>query len=309
MHKHERKNEHKHEHKRFETNVDFSEKQKAAQKSTWISVLVNIVLTILQVLAGIVSGSQGLISDGIHSLSDLLADFVVLFANRYSGKDVDEDHHYGHQRFETAASLFLGIALLVVGVGVLWSAVHNIVIPISAAPIQPMALWVALGALVVKESLFRYMLAVAKKVRSSMLIANAWHARADAASSLVVAIGIGGALLGFPVLDAVGALLVGAMIAKVGWVFSWNALHDLMDRAVSAEEQKQIIDLVSSVDGVKGCHDLRTRKMGDFILVDIHIEVDANSTVQQGHDIALKASDLVKSKLPVLSVMSHVDPV
>ncbi|MBT8552526.1 cation transporter [Polynucleobacter paneuropaeus] len=286
-----------------------AEKQSAAKKSTLVSVAVNLTLTVSQVFAGLLSGSQGLIADGIHSLTDLIADFVVLFANHHSAKDADEDHHYGHQRYETAASLFLGISLLVVALGMLWSAGHKIVNPIAASQISILALYVALGSLVAKELLFRYMLAVAERVRSSMLVANAWHARSDAASSLVVSVGIVGALLGFPILDSVGALIVGLMIIRTGWSFSWDALNDLMDRAVSEEEHQHIEKIILSTEGVLGCHDLRTRKMGDMILVDVHIEVDANATVQVGHDIALTAANQVKAKLPVLNVMTHIDPI
>ncbi|MBT8564599.1 cation transporter [Polynucleobacter paneuropaeus] len=286
-----------------------AEKQSAAKKSTLVSVAVNLTLTVSQVFAGLLSGSQGLIADGIHSLTDLIADFVVLFANHHSAKDADEDHHYGHQRYETAASLFLGISLLAVALGMLWSAGHKIVNPIAPSQISILALYVALGSLVAKELLFRYMLAVAERVRSSMLVANAWHARSDAASSLVVSVGIVGALLGFPILDSVGALIVGLMIIRTGWSFSWDALNDLMDRAVSEEEHQHIEKIILSTEGVLGCHDLRTRKMGDMILVDVHIEVDANATVQVGHDIALTAANQVKAKLPVLNVMTHIDPI
>lgn len=286
-----------------------TEKQSAAKKSTLVSVAVNLALTVSQVFAGLLSGSQGLVADGIHSLSDLVADFVVLFANYHSAKDADEDHHYGHQRYETAASLFLGVSLLVVGLGMLWSAGHKIVNPISASQISILALYVALGSLAAKEILFRYMLAVAERVRSSMLVANAWHARSDAASSLVVSVGIVGALFGFPILDSVGALVVGLMIVRTGWSFSWDALNDLMDRAASEEEHQHIEKIILSTEGVLGCHDLRTRKMGDMILVDVHIEVDANATVQVGHDIALAAANQVKVKLPVLNVMTHIDPI
>jgi len=285
------------------------DKQVAAKKSTFVSVIVNVGLTISQILAGIVSGSQGLIADGIHSLTDLVADFVVLFANHHSAKEADDDHHYGHQRYETAASLFLGVSLLVVGLGMLWQAGHKIIYPVASGQIQIIALYVALGSLLAKELLFRYMLSVAKRVRSSMLVANAWHARSDAASSLVVSIGIVGALLGYPILDAVGALIVGLMVAKTGWDFSWEALHDLMDRSVSEEEHKRIEEIIQSTEGVKGFHALRTRKMGDMILVDVHIDVDHAATVKQGHDIALAARNQIMQELPVLDVMTHIDPV
>ena len=289
--------------------LETPDKQQAAKRSTLVSVVVNIALTISQVFAGVISGSQGLIADGIHSLTDLVADFVVLFANHHSGKDADDDHHYGHQRYETAASLFLGVSLLAVGVGMLWKAGEKIIDPAPAGQIQIMALYVALGSLLAEELLFRYMLAVAERVRSSMLVANAWHARSDAASSLVVSVGIVGALFGYPILDSVGALVVGLMVAKTGWEFSSDALNDLMDRAVSTEEHQRIEEIIRSTQGVRGFHDLRTRKMGDMILVDVHIEVDANSSVQEGHDIALVARNQIMKELPVLNVMTHIDPV
>lgn len=289
--------------------LETPDKQQAAKRSTLVSVVVNIALTISQVFAGVISGSQGLIADGIHSLADLVADFVVLFANHHSGKDADDDHHYGHQRYETAASLFLGVSLLAVGIGMLWKAGEKIIDPVAAGQIQIMALYVALGSLVAKELLFRYMLAVAERVRSSMLVANAWHARSDAASSLVVSVGIVGALFGYPILDSVGALVVGLMVAKTGWKFGWDALNDLMDRAVSLEEHQRIEEIIRATQGVRGFHDLRTRKMGDMILVDVHIEVDANSSVQEGHDIALVARNQIMKELPVLNVMTHIDPV
>ena len=153
------------------------------------------------------------------------------------------------------------------------------------------------------------MLAIAERVRSSMLIANAWHARSDAASSLVVAIGIGGNLLGFPLLDPVAALIVGFLVSRMGWEFAWDALHDLMDRAVSEDEIEQIRTTLLATPGILGLHDLRTRRMGDLIAVDVHLEIDADITVEQGHDIAVAAGERVMNSLPVLNVMTHVDPV
>lgn len=288
--------------------ANLPERQQAARKSTLVSALVNVCLSAGQVVAGMVAGSQGLIADGIHSLSDLLADFVVLLANRHSHKEADDDHQYGHQRYETGASLFLGLSLLAVGIGMVWNAADKVIHP-STTPVQWLALYVALTALIAKEALFRYMLAVAERVRSSMLVANAWHARSDAASSLVVALGIIGALAGHPVLDAIGALVVGLLVLKMGWQFGWEALHDLMDRAVSEEEYRQIHDIIRATPGVLGAHDLKTRKMGDMIIVDVHIEVDGNATVRQGHDIAFEAAKRVKATLPVLDVMTHLDPV
>ena len=285
-----------------------AERSAAASRSTWVSVGVNLVLTICQITAGVLAKSQGLIADGIHTLSDLVADFVVLFANHHSQKDADIDHPYGHQRFETAASLVLGSLLLAVGLGMLWSAARKLEAPETIATVHVMALWVAGGALAAKELLFRYMLGVAKRVKSGMLVANAWHARSDAASSLVVGVGIIGNLAGYPILDPIAALIVGFMVTKMGWSFAWDALHDLMDRAVDEEEVAAIRETLVQTPGVSGVHDVRTRKMGDMVVVDAHIEVDATLSVEAGHDIAVVARQRVLQRHRVLNLMTHVDP-
>jgi cation diffusion facilitator family transporter len=259
-------------------------------------------------VAGVLSKSQGLIADGVHSLSDLVADFVVLLANHHSQKDADEDHPYGHQRFETAASLVLGVLLLAVGVGMLWSAVGKLQNPGTIATVHITALWVAAAALTAKELLFRYMLAVAKRVKSSMLVANAWHARSDAASSLVVGLGIIGNLAGYPILDPIAAAIVGFMVAKMGWSFGWDAMHDLMDRAVDDAEVQAIRKTMLETPGVSGVHDVRTRKMGDMIVVDAHLEVVSTLTVEQGHDIAVIARQRVMQRHRVINLMTHIDP-
>jgi cation diffusion facilitator family transporter len=290
------------------TDSEKAARLRSAARSTWASVAVNIVLTVAQISIGMFSKSQALIADGIHSLSDLVADFIVLFAGHHSKKDADADHPYGHLRFETAASLALGALLLAVGIGMLWSAFLKLEDPQSIPTIHSIALWVAAVALLAKELLFRYMLAVAKRVKSSMLVANAWHARSDAASSLVVGVGIIGNLAGYPMFDPIAALIVGLMVAKMGWQFGWNALHDLVDRAVDEEEVAAIRQTVSDTPGVKGIHDIRTRKMGDMIVVDAHIEVDASITVEAGHDIAVVATQRIMKRHRVINVMTHVDP-
>ncbi len=285
-----------------------AERAKAASRTTWVSVVVNIVLSATQIAVGVWAKSQGLVADGVHSLSDLVADFVVLLAGRQSQKDADIDHPYGHQRFENAASLVLGLLLLGVGAGMIWSAVGKLETPASIPTAHPVALWVALAALAAKELLFRYMLRVAKMVKSSMLVANAWHARSDAASSLVVGLGLIGNLMGYPMLDPIAALVVGLMVGRMGWNFGWDALHDLMDRAIDEEEVEAIRATLRETPGVAGVHDVRTRKMGDMVVVDAHIEVDANLTVEEGHNIAVAARAAVMRRHRVLNLMTHVDP-
>ena len=291
-----------------DTAATAADRAAAASRSTWVSVAVNTVLTAAQIAIGLVTKSQGLVADGIHSLSDLISDFVVLVANHHSQKEADDDHPYGHQRFETAASLALGMLLLAVGVGMLWSAFVKIQAPHTLPDIHVAALWTALAALVAKELLFRYMLAVAKRVKSSMLVANAWHARSDAASSLVVALGIVGNLAGYPILDPIAALIVGGMVAKMGWDFAWDALHDLMDRSADEAEVEAIRETILATPGVLGTHDLRTRKMGDMVVAEAHVEVEASQTVEAGHEIAVEVRARVLRRHRVLNLMVHIDP-
>ena len=293
----------------IESNIDLESRAKAASKSTWISVVVNIFLSIGQILIGIFSKSQGLVADGIHTLSDLVADFIVLVANRHSQKAPDDAHPYGYLRFENAASFILGLILFIVGIGMLWTATHKILHPEQIPKVHSMALWVAITALICKELLFRYMLAIAKKVKSSLLIANAWHARSDAASSFVVALGILGNLAGYPILDPIAALIVGLMIAKMGFEFSWTALHDLMDKSANEDEIAAIKATLLKKDGILGLHQLRTRKMGDMIIVDVHLEVSGEQSVKEGHRIAVEARNEVLKNHNVIDVVTHIDPI
>ncbi|TCT37027.1 cation diffusion facilitator family transporter [Providencia alcalifaciens] len=284
------------------------EKFKAAKKSTLISVAVNTLLSIWQIIVGIFSHSSGLIADGIHTLSDLVADFVVLIANKKSHKKPDADHPYGHFRYENGASLILGIILLIVGVGMGWSAVEKMINPDLIPEVHTIALVAALTALVAKEGLFRYMLHVANKVNSSMLVANAWHARSDAASSLVVAIGIIGSLCGIRILDPIAALIVGTFVFRMGFKFTYQSMQDLMDKGADEETLEQLSDVLRGIPGVKGFHDLKTRKSGDFFLVDVHLELDGQMTILEGHDIAVNVREQLMKNPQVLDVMTHLDP-
>ncbi|PLP29342.1 cation-efflux pump, partial [Klebsiella michiganensis] len=220
----------------------------------------------------------------------------------------DSDHHYGHRRYENGASLVIGALLLLVGAGMLWSACGKLLHPASIPSVHITALWVALAALTAKEMLFRYMLRAAKQIQSSMLIANAWHARSDAASSVVVAVGIIGNLAGFAWFDPVAALAVGALVTRMGYTFSYDALHDLMDRSVDSDSEQQIITTILATPGVVALHDLKTRRAGDGILVDVHIEVPGDLSVAEGHDIALLARARVLNSQNVLHMMIHIDP-
>ncbi|KVS41029.1 cation diffusion facilitator family transporter [Burkholderia ubonensis] len=292
----------------FSGDAHSGEKHAVARKSTLVSIVLNVVLATFQIVVGTIAHSQALIADGIHSISDLISDFVVLVANRHSGAMPDADHNYGHSRYETVASLFLGGILIAVGIGMLWRAGDRLVHLEDIPPVHFSALIVAVTVLVSKEALFRYMLREAQRVRSAMLVANAWHARSDAASSLVVAIGIVGSLAGVRLLDPIAAAIVGFMVARMGWTFGYDALQDLSDRALDETDTAEIRALLAATPGVRDVHDLRTRKMGDSALVDAHILVDPMISVSEGHYIAETARARVLSDRRVLDALIHVDP-
>jgi cation diffusion facilitator family transporter len=261
----------------------------------------------MQVLAGFFGKSQSLMADGLHSFADLLSDVLVLFANRHGNKHADANHPYGHARIETAASLILGASLTALGIGLLIAAGIRLQHPEHVQAVHPFTLWIAIIALAAKEGMFRYMLAVAQRVRSQMLVANAWHARSDAASSLVVVIGIVGNLLGYTFLDLVAAAVVGVMIAYMGIQFARDAMLELVDTGLDEAEVRAIRNTLKAVPGVNGLHELRTRKMADNALVDAHIIVDPRISVSEGHFIAEAARLEVLQHHHVMDVMVHID--
>lgn len=285
-----------------------SERYQSAQKVTWISVAVNVVLTVLQIVIGIIGKSSALVADGVHSLSDLLCDFLVLFANRHGSKDADDDHPYGHGRIETATTLVLGLILMATGGALLWGAAQRLQDPSALQSVHVMTLWIAILTLASKEGLFRYMLHVARKLNSRMLEANAWHARSDAASSVVVVAGIAGNLAGVTSLDLLAAALVAAMIFRMGWKQAYHALMELIDTSLDEKDVAAIRATLLATPGVRDLHELRTRRMGDRALVDAHVLVEPKISVSEGHYIAETARARVVKTHDALDVMIHIDP-
>ena len=291
-----------------EHSLQDSQRFHETKKSTWVSVWVNLVLTVLQIVVGYLGRSQALMADGLHSLSDLIADFLVLFANKKSHRDADVSHPYGHARIETAATFLLGVMLIALGIGLLWNAAIKLQDPNAIQAVHVATLYIALLTLVCKELLFRYLIAIAKRLRSQMLVANAWHARSDAASSFVVLIGIGGNLLGMHFLDLIAAILVAFMIARMGSKMAFQALSELIDTALDEAAVNEIRATIKATPGVVGLHELRTRKMGDSGLVDAHILVDPRLSVSEGHHIAERARKRVLEQHDVMDVLVHIDP-
>ena len=305
MSQHKHPHQHAHSH---QLSFDDPSRYALANRCTWTSVFVNVVLTITQVIAGIFSHSHSLIADGVHSLSDLISDFLVLIASHHSKTPADDDHPYGHGRIETAASLVLGAILVLTGIGIMYGAAIKLENIGNLPPVTSLALWTAGLALIAKEGLFRYMLHVGEQLRSPMLIANAWHARSDAASSLVVAVGIAANMMGFIYADAIAAILVGFMIVRMGLVFVWEALQELIDAGLSFEEVASIRQTLMDTQGVENVHELRTRKMAHRVLVDAHILVDSKISVSEGHSIAERARKrVIDSHESVNDVLVHVD--
>ena len=288
---------------------NYVRKRKIANKSTWTSVVVNFFLVIFQIVVGFFSKSSGLIADGFHTLADMLSDLIVLITSKKSLNPPDDDHNYGHHRYENAVGLFLGVLLLFVGCAMIWSAGKKLENSDQIAAVHVVALYASITCLVVKELLFRYLLNIAKRAKSSLLMANAWHARSDAASSLIVAIGIIFNLLGYHSFDLIAAIIVGVMILKMGWTFSYEAIHALTDKAADVDEVEKIKKIILETPGVINVHDLRTRKVGDSIIADVHIEVKGTLTVTEGHAIAVEARNRVMHSSRVLNLMTHIDPV
>lgn len=292
------------------TNEQYAEeKARTSRRVTWVSVCVNLFLSIGQIALGLFSRSQALLADGIHSFSDLLADVVVLLAVKEGKKAPDNDHPYGHHRYENAATVALGALLILVSIGMIYGAINKFRQPELLVQVHSIALYAALFTLFAKESLFRYMLAAANRVRSGILVANAYHARSDAASSLLVAIGIGGNLAGLPILDPIAALCVGLMIIRSGWHFFRQGFNELTDQAADQKTIQQIVQTIATLEGVCGIHNVRSRKSGDWILMDIDIDVLDSLTVREGHDIAARVRDTIIQHFPVLKINIHIDPI
>jgi len=279
------------------------------RKVTLIGSVVDLLLGIIKVVIGYLSHSQALVADGIHSFSDLFTDFLVLFAAKHSHREADEEHPYGHGRIETVATVALGVALLTVAAGISYDAVRRLLEPDLLLHPGLLALLAALVSVFAKEVIYQYTARVARRLRSNMLHANAWHSRSDAISSIVVVIGVGGTMAGLRWLDAAAAIVVALMIAKIAWDLLWKSLQELIDTALEAEQVEAISASIRDVPGVRSLHMLRTRRSGSDALVDVHILVDPKLSVSEGHQIG----ETVRSRLlagndEVTDVTVHIDP-
>ncbi len=282
----------------------------ATRNVTLVGLVVNIFLSVAQLLGGFFTHSQALIADGIHTLSDLASDVVVLVAAKLASKDADDDHPYGHGRFETVATVILGLALAGVAVGIAMSAIGRLMNPERLTQPEPLALLFVALAIISKEGLYHYTVRVAKRIDSKMLMANAWHHRSDAISSLLVAIGVAGSIfLKIPWLDSAAAILVAGMIFYMGVRLILDSTMELVDTALDPEKTKEIKDFIAGIEGVEHAHQLRTRKMGSAVLADVHLQVNSYLSVSEGHFIAENVMYKLRKKFPEMrDITVHIDP-
>ena len=279
------------------------------RKVTLVGSLVDLLLAVAKVVIGYIGQSQALIADGIHSFSDLVTDFMVLFAFKHSSRDADEDHPYGHGRIETIMTVALGLALILIGVGIAWDAMRRLFEPDLLFHPSGIVLIVAAISILSKEAIYHYTLAAARKYKSALLRANAWHSRSDAISSIIVFVGVLGAMAGLDYLDAIAAIGVALMIIKIGWDLGWHSVRELIDTALDREEVEKIRKVIAAVQGVRALHMLRTRKMGSDALVDVHIQVDSFLSVSEGHQISETVrQQLLQNVEDVSDVTVHIDP-
>lgn len=284
------------------------ERYRLARNVTLIGSCVTALLGCLKVLGGIVFHSHALTADGIHSFADLLTDIMVLFASKYGSQDADETHPYGHQRIETAATLILALLLILAGAGIAWDSGIEIIRKTHDTPTIS-ALWIVIISIIANELLFQFTHAIGKRIQSALIIANAWHHRSDAASSVVVLLGLIGSLLGFTYLDAGAAIVVGLMIMHMGVSYGRNSVLELVDSAVAPQLLNTIETKILMVEGVKKIHQLRSRSMGKDVYVDVHVQVAPTISVSEGHYIAQQVHHTLIDDIAVVTdVTVHVDP-
>lgn len=282
---------------------------RAGLKATWVGVAANVVLVIFKLWAGIESRSQALIADGIHSFSDLFSDFVVILGLKWGRQAEDADHPYGHARIETISSMVIGLILIVVALGITYSASISIYNHEVSTPTM-FAVYAATISIIIKEALFWYTIKVGKRLKSLALIGNAWHHRADALSSVAVLAGVGATFLNpdWYLADSYAALLVTYFIVKVGISLVWSAFKELADTAPDREILEKLTQSAAEIEGVRQVHDMRARFSGSQIFVELHIVVDPDLTVRDGHAIARNAKRTLLANYPdVTRVIVHVD--
>ena len=291
------------------------ERNKEIYKVTLVGGAVNVVLLLFKFVAGIVGHSAAMLADAVHSLSDFVTDIIVLVFVRISGKPKDKSHDYGHGKYETLAMTIIGMALLAVAIGIVYSGLTKTIAWANGEQLEApgtLALWAALLSILLKEGVYHYSMVKARQLNSQAVEANAWHHRSDALSSIGTAVGIGGAIfLGqrWTVLDPIASIIVGAFIVKVSFDLLRNGIGDLTEQSLPDQVEDEILSLVASLPGVVEPHDLRTRRLGNHYAIELHILMDGNITLSKAHDKASEVEDLLRQRYGENThIAVHVEP-
>jgi cation diffusion facilitator family transporter len=296
-----------HENKLMELTA--AQRHQAINKVTLWGVFVNLVLSVTKLAGGFFGQSQALIADGLHSLSDLASDAMVFIAAKHASEEADEEHPYGHARFETIATVALAVLLIIVGLGIAYDAIVSLVSHELIEKPDLFTLWIAALSIFSNEGLYHYTKSVGNRIRSNLLLANAWHHRSDAVSSIVVLIGIAGTQFDMPKLDAYAAIVVAIMIARIGFKLGYDSIQELVDASLEPELVDKIRHKILSHEGVRELHMLRTRRLGHHAHVDVHILVAPKLSVSEGHHISETVEKmLIESFDTINDVTVHIDP-
>ncbi|MCH5238046.1 MAG: cation transporter [Muribaculaceae bacterium] len=282
---------------------------------TAIGSVINILLLIFKFIAGILGRSSAMIADAVHSLSDLLTDVIIFIFVRTASKPIDHTHEYGHGKFETLATLIVGVILIIVGLGIMYEGVKDCIAFFHGdRGEQPriIALIAAVLSIILKEGAYRYTLREGKKANSPILIANAWHHRSDAYSSIATLVGVAGSMfLGKNglILDPLAAIVVSFYICKSGYDIIKDSIDELLERSLPIDTEKEIRSILKSIEGIEGVHNLKTRKIGNRIAIEAHTEMDGNISLEKAHQIATKAENQLKRKYgPKTHIGIHMEP-
>lgn len=296
--------------------MEANTREKSIYRVTWIGSIVNFLLLTFKFIAGILGHSSALVADAVHSLSDFATDIIVIVFVKISGKPEDDDHRYGHGKYETLATALIGVALFAVGIGLLVSGATKVADVIKGVVLPApsiIALVAAAVSIVAKEILYRYTVRVGKNLNSQAVVANAWHHRSDAFSSIGTLIGIGGAILlgeKWRILDPLAAIVVSAFIIKVAAELIKPCIDELLERSLPAETEKRILDIIVSFPEVSSPHHLRTRRIGNHIAIEVHLRMDGKTSLEDAHTVATNVEKQLKSEFgPDTHIGIHMEPV
>ncbi len=287
------------------------QEKKTAMRVSAVTIVWNVILSIFKLIAGIVGHSGAMISDAVHSASDVFSTIIVILGINIASRQSDDDHQYGHDRLECVAAILLAVVLFATGIGIGIGGINKIIEGTAGKAAIPgmIALIAAVASIVVKEAMFWYTRSAAKKINSGALMADAWHHRSDALSSVGALIGIGGARLGFPILDPIASVVICVFIVKAAYDIFKDAIDKMVDKSCDEETEEKMRRLIEKQTGVLKVDVLRTRLFGAKMYVDIEIAADGDITLREGHEIAQVVHDKVEEEFPLVKhCMVHVNP-